>query len=60
VAPLRLRSSDPGENEAVRSSLLASCLHIAARAPEPGGTRRIDALERQTFFEILDSLEANG
>jgi hypothetical protein len=58
VAPLRLSSSDEADNEALRSSLLASCLHIAARAGAPeGGTRRITGVERATFFEILDSLE---
>lgn len=58
VAPLRLSSSNEEDNEALRSSMLASCLHIAARASAPGaGQRRISALERSTFFEILDSLE---
>jgi hypothetical protein len=58
VAPLRLSSSDAAENDALRRSLLASCLHIAARAPVPGGgRRRIGEHERQAFFEILDSLE---
>jgi hypothetical protein len=59
VAPLRLSSSNEADNEAVRSCLLASCLHIAARAGAPeGGRRRITDLERRTFFEILDSVEA--
>lgn len=59
VAPLRLSSSNEADNEAVRSCLLSSCLHIAARsAPPGGGHRRITDLERATFFEILDSLEA--
>jgi hypothetical protein len=31
VAPLRLSSSDEADNEALRSSQLASFLHIAAR-----------------------------
>jgi hypothetical protein len=61
VAPLRLSSSSEADNEAVRSCLLASCLHIAARAGPPGGgRRRISDLERATFFEILDSVEADG
>lgn len=59
VAPLRLSSSNEADNEAVRSCLLASCLHIAARAGAPGGgRRRITELERAAFFEILDSVEA--
>lgn len=59
VAPLRLSASNEADNEAVRSCLLASCLHIAARSGPPGGgVRRITAPERQAFFEILDSLEA--
>jgi len=58
VAPLRLSSSNEADNEAVRSCLLSSCLHIAARSRAPGGGRqRITDLERTTFFEILDSLE---
>lgn len=59
VAPLRLSSSSEADNEAVRACLLASCLHIAARAGTPGrgGRPRIGDLERETFFEILDSLE---
>jgi hypothetical protein len=58
VAPLRLASSDPQQNEQVRKSLLASCLHIAARSPVPGSPeRRISRDERRTFFEILDALE---
>jgi hypothetical protein len=61
VAPLRLSSSSEADNEALRSSLLASCLHIAARAGSPhGGRRRITDVERAAFFEILDSLEARG
>lgn len=60
VAPLRLSSSSEADNEAVRSCLLASCLHIAARSGSPrGGRRRITDLERAAFFEILDSLEAH-
>jgi len=59
VAPLRLSSSKEADNEALRSCLLAGCLHIAARSGPPGGgRRRITDLERATFFEILDSLEA--
>lgn len=58
IAPLRLSSSDEGDNEALRSSLLASCLLIAARSPAPGGARRrITGAERAAFFEILDALE---
>ena len=60
VAPIRLSSSDAGQNEAIKASLLASCLDIAASSVteypfSPG--ERFNADEKRAFFEILASLE---
>ena len=61
VAPVRLSSSDVAQNEAVKASLLATCLDIAASAVTeypfaPG--ERFNADEKRAFFEILTSLES--
>lgn len=60
VAAVRLSSSDAEHNERLRSSLLATCVDIAASAvthyPYLHGDR-FDAGEKQSFFEILDSVE---
>jgi hypothetical protein len=59
VQAVRLSSSDGLQNEALRSSLLAACVDIAASAvaeyPYADG-ERFDSEEKQSFFEILESL----
>ncbi|CAG0970473.1 hypothetical protein MYXO_01270 [Myxococcaceae bacterium] len=59
VAAVRLASSDDGHNAALRGSLLAACVDIAASAvaayPYAHG-ERFDREEKHSFFEILESL----
>jgi len=60
VAAVRLSGSDEKRNAALRSSLLAACVDIAASAgaADPNrGRERFDAEEKRSFFEILESLE---
>jgi hypothetical protein len=59
VAPVRLSTSDPERNAAIRDSLLAACLDIAASAvvEYPYGLgERFGPAEKRCFFEILESL----
>ena len=59
VTSVRMSSSDDVRNAALRSSLLAACVDIAASAvadyPYAHG-ERFDAEEKRSFFEILESL----
>jgi len=59
VVAVRLSSSDDERNAALRASLLAACLDIAAssvaRYPYDHG-ERFDDEEKRSFFEIMDSL----
>lgn len=62
VAAVRLGSSDEAANQALRSSLLATCVDIAASAVTTypyGEGERFDAEEKRSFFEILDSVEGD-
>ena len=59
VSAVRLSNSDSQQNEALRCSLLATCMDIAASAVVTypyGHGERFDADEKHSFFEILDSL----
>ena len=59
VAPIRLASSDAAANEALRDSLLAACLDIAASSvlEYPYGLgERFNPAEKRCFMEILESL----
>lgn len=61
VAAVRLSGSDADHNEALRSSLLAACIDIAASSVIDypyGYDERFDAGEKHSFFEILESLGA--
>lgn len=63
VAPVRLSGSDEAEMAALRDSLLASCLDIAASAvlKYPFEDReRFNLPEKRCFFEILESLSPGG
>ena len=59
VAPVRLSTSDRDFNDAVRESLLATCLDIASSAAAQYPHKlsdRFDPAEKRCFFEILDTL----
>ncbi len=59
IAPLRLSTSDHDANEALRSSLLATCIDIAASCvlEYPYGiSERFNPDEKLCYFEILESL----
>jgi len=59
VAPVRLSTSDHDFNDAVRESLLATCLDIASSAAAQYPHKlsdRFDPAEKRCFFEILDTL----
>jgi hypothetical protein len=59
VAPVRLSTSDMDFNNAVRESLLATCMDIASSAASQYPhklSERFDPAEKRCFFEILDTL----
>ncbi len=62
IAAVRLSSSNDAGNETLRQSLLAACVDIAASAvafyPYAHGDR-FDADEKRSFFEILETIEAD-
>ena len=62
IPSVRLTTSDPETNKALRESMLSACLDIAASTsvsyPFAVAADRIDPEEKRCFFEILDSLEA--
>lgn len=62
ITKIRLNSSNKKINEAVKESILATCLSIGASATREypyGLTERFEASERNCFFEILNNLEQN-
>ena len=60
IAPVRLSSSDHSLNDALRGSILAACIDIAASCVTEypfEGHERFTLEEKRCFFEILDSLD---
>jgi hypothetical protein len=63
VASVRLSNSDEKGNEALRSSLLAACVDIAASSVTKypyASDERFDMDEKRSFFEILESIDEDG
>jgi hypothetical protein len=63
VSAIRLSGSDEKRNEALRESLLAACVDIAASSvsasPYAEG-ERFDPDEKRSFFEIFESIEKSS
>ncbi len=60
IPTVRLSTSDPEANKALRQSLLAACMDVAAIDKidtSTGLPSRFDPAEKVCFFEILESLE---
>jgi hypothetical protein len=60
ITPIRLTSSDEGANNALRGSILAACLDIAASCVTEypfQAHERFSLEEKLCFFEILESLD---